>query len=302
MKKAVLVTLASVCLISLVACKMDNGELKPGLSPTEKRSHDARRRTCSLPDGSQFSLTADAPHLGKHDVFHSGRIRDAFADAFHVKYEGKNFTTRLMSFNDGLPDCGDYGLMENTLYVLTDQATLRFMTADGKRGSSVLVVSGDGGHSFSDNIHPNANDKDGGNQQMHAVFKKFGYYKSRFRVLGGQYQLEITDPDFNQFLLFVSSDGGKAWTGHAVSVDPTVYSRKEVDYQRAFFATNRWYNKKFKATAAACSQRPEDGCARATSDYWDAQWNACLRERSAPACLKSLPDPTPRFADGEPGI
>lgn len=280
---------------------MDNGELQPGFSPTEKRSHDGRRRTCSLPDGSQFSLTADAPKLGKHDVFHSGRIRDSFADSFHVQYEGKNVATRLMSFNDDLPDCGDYGMMENTLYVLTDQATFRFMSANGKRGGSVLAVSRDGGHSFSDNIHPNALEKAGGNQQIQAAFKKFGYYRSRFRVLGGQYQLEITSPHFEQFLMFVSSDGGKVWTGPAGSVDPTVFSRTEVDEKRAFFATNEWSNKTFKATNDACNQRPGTGCASVTADYWEAQWRACLSERPAPACLKSLPDPTPRFADGETG-
>lgn len=280
---------------------MDKGELQPGFSATEKRSHDGRRRICSLPDGSHFSLTADASNLGKHEVSHSGRVRDSFANAFHVTYQGKNIATRLMSFNDDLPDCGDYGMLENTLYVLTDKAVFRFTAANGKRGGSVLVVSGDGGHSFSDNIHPNALEKAGGNVQVHAAFKQFGYYRSRFRVLGGQYQLEITDPEFKQFLLFVSSDGGKTWTGPAGSVDPTVFSRTEVADKRAFFATNEWGNKKFKATTAACNQRPGTGCASVTDNYWEAQWRACLSERPAPACLKSLPDPTPRFADGEQG-
>lgn len=281
---------------------MDKTEIRLADSVNENRSPDGRLWTCSLADGSEFVLTADAPKLGKHDVSHSGRIRDAFAAAFQVKYHGKNVATTLMSFNDDDPDCVNYAMSGNTLHALTDRATFRFMAANGKRGGSVLVVSRDGGHSFSDNIHPNALEKAGGNQQIHAAFQEFGYYRSRFRVVGSQYQLEITDPlNFEKFLLFVSSDGGKMWAGPVGSIDPTVFSSKEVDLKRAFFASNEWSDKVFKATSDACNQRPGIGCAVATSQYWDTQWDACVSERPSPACLKMLPDPTPRFPDGEQG-
>ncbi|NHZ94986.1 hypothetical protein [Massilia sp. CCM 8734] len=302
MKKAVLAICVTVGVMSLAACKLDKGELQPGESKTEKRSQDGRWRTCSLPDGSAFVLTADAPDLGKHDAFHSGRVRDSFAAAFYVKYQGKNVSTTLTSFNDDHPDCVNYAISEHTLYALTDEAIFRFMAANGKRGGSVLVVSGDGGHTFSENIHPNALEKAGGNQQIHAAFQAFGYYRSRFRVVGSQYQLEITDPlRFDKFLLFVSADGGKAWTGPSGSVDPTVFSSTGVDGKRAQFASNEWGNKVFEATTKACKQRPGPGCASATGAYWDTQWRTCLSERPAPACLKTLPDPTPRFPENEAG-
>ncbi|NHZ64020.1 hypothetical protein [Massilia genomosp. 1] len=303
MKKAVLAIVVSVGVLSLAACRSGKQEHQPGLSETEKRSADGRDRTCSLPDGSQFALTAHAPHLGKYDAFHSGKIRDAFAAAFHITYRGKHVATTLASFNDDLPDCVDYGMSENTIYALTDKAVFRFMTADGKRGGSVLVVSDDGGLTFSDNLHPNAPLQAGANTQLKAAFQAFAYYRSRFRILGGQYQLEITDPlSFDKFLLFVSANRGKTWTGPIGSVDPTVFSSSEVDRQRASFAWNAWQFKLFKAEQEACKHPPpETGCASATNNDWSAQWRACLSERAAPACLKSLPDPTPRLRERQPG-
>lgn len=267
---------------------------------TEKGVGDGQGKTCPLPDGSAFVLTAHARNLGKHDVFSSGRNRDAFASAFAATYQGKDVATTLRAFTDDHPDCVNYGMSEQTLYALTDRAVFRFMSANGKRGGSVLVVSRDGGLTFSGNIHPNAPEEAQRNQEIQGAFQRFGYHRSRFRIAGGQYQLEITDPlNFNDFLLFVSSDGGQAWTGPSSSKDPTVFSTVEVEKWRTQFATYAWLDKVFKAKDEACKRQPILGCALATEAYWEPRWRACLQLHSARACLNILPEPTARFSADE---
>jgi hypothetical protein len=278
-----------------------------GACTAQAAFRDGRVRTCPLPDGASFVLTAHAPNLGKHDVFGSGRNRDAFAAAFSVTYRGKEsrgeeLVTTLTGFNDDHPDCANYGMSESTLYALSDKAIFRFMAANGKRGGALLVVSHDGGLSFSDNIHPNAREKAQANQAILDAFDRFGYHRSRFRSVGGQYQLEITNPlDYKDFLLFVSADGGQAWSGPARSQEPTVFPGAEVEKWRTHFARHAWLNKVFAAKSAACKPVLLAGCASATEDYWEARWQACLAQHDARECLAILPDPTARLAPGEAG-
>lgn len=297
MKRTALASCITLGFVFTSACSADKDAAAQRMSRLEKRVQDGRVKICPLPDGSEFVLTAHAASLGRHDVFSSGRNGDAFATGFSPTYHGKAVATTLQSFTDDRPDCANYAISGTTLFALTDSATFRFMAANGRRGGSVLLVSRDGGLTFSDNLHPNAREKAQGNQAILDAFQQFGYYRSRFRTVDEQYQLEITNPlDFNDFLLFVSSDGGKVWTGPASSKDPTVFPAIEVEKWRTQFATNQWHNKVFKAKQEACKRPPELGCALATEAYWGPRWQACVQQHSARECLTLLPEPTARFS------
>lgn len=301
MKRTALASCIALVLVFTSACSADKDAAGQRMSRLEKRVQNGQVKICPLPDGSEFVLTAHAANLGKHDVFSSGLNRDAFAAGFYPTYHGKAVATTLTSYTDDRPDCANYAASGKTVFALTDSATFRFMAPNGRRGGSVLFVSRDGGLSFSDNIHPDAREKAQGNQPILDAFQQFGYYRSRFRTMGEQYQLEITNPlDFNDFLLFVSHDGGKLWTGPVASKEPTVFSAMEVEKWRTQFATHQWLNKVFEAKEQACKRPPLLDCAHATEAYWGPRWQACVRRHSARECLKILPTPTARFsADDE---
>lgn len=189
-------------------------------------------KTCQLADGSQFEFLGhfsggerSQRTLGKHDVFAYGRSKDAFAHAYSVVYRRGEKTFRMDFFHDDHLQCENYGISENVVYGLTDSAIFRFAPPNGKRMGPVLVVSHDGGLTFSENIHPNAREKTKNDPALWKAFDLFGYHQSRFRIKDGQYQLEITDTSQNrkEFLLFTSSDQGKSWSVQEKSTGPTVY-------------------------------------------------------------------------------
>jgi hypothetical protein len=205
-----------------------------------------------LPDGSAFVLTGRrtwSSAVGKHDIYRPYKGVDLFADAYAIEFRPlRGERNSLREFHDAEPDSRHYGQQNGVIYAYTDHAVFRFMTPSGKRGGSVLTVSTDGGRSFSPNRHPNLADGALSSPARQEVFKRFGYYRSRFAVIGDKYLIEITNPlNYEAFLLFSSTDGGQHWEGPQRSESPQVYPMDEVQKWRDQFARDARQREAYKA-------------------------------------------------------
>ena len=241
--------------------------------------------------------------LGAYELQHYARIADHFAYAygFTIVEDGKTVVgpKQVMGFHDDRPDCRLVVMRNNTIFYYAENTVYRFKDEEGQRGGEQLVISVDGGRTFSENLFPAAlnkwHDPTEVAEHRNAV-KNFGYHRGRIQFDGSRLQLELTNPlDYQQFLYFESMDLGRHWQRAMPSSLPRVYSAAEVEKWREAFARDRWQNLLFEAKNQACRKATEQPCALKTGQAWyaaiqpcldRANWQICVKEFVAPAVEK----------------
>ena len=94
--------------------------------------------------------------LGSYEQMHYGRVADHFAYAYGFTIvEGSKTVVgpkQLMGFHDDRPDCRLVLMRDNTIFYYAENTVYRFKDAEGQRGGEQLVMSEDGGKTFSENL------------------------------------------------------------------------------------------------------------------------------------------------------
>lgn len=174
--------------------------------------------------------------LGKYEKRHSGRVADSFAYAFGfsvVDERGKIIGPQHeMFFHDEEPRCNLTLMVGDKIFYLAERTVYRFTDEEGLRGGDVLVISENGGKSFSQNLFPSARHPQREASELEAHRKAitaFGYHRGRIRYANGVLGLELTSPlDYQQFLYFESQDLGRHWQGFEASNTPLIYTKAEI--------------------------------------------------------------------------
>jgi hypothetical protein len=237
--------------------------------------------------------------LGSYEQMHYGRVTDHFAYAygFTIVEGGKTVVgpKQLMGFHDDRPDCRLVVMRGNTIFYYAENTVYRFKDAEEQRGGEQLVMSEDGGKTFSENRFPAAlnklHDPDEVAEHRNAI-KNFGYHRGRIQFDGNHLQLELTDPlNYQQFLYFESMDLGRHWQRSMPSSVSRVYPAAEVEKWREAFARDRWLNLRFKAENEACRKATEQPCALKTEQAWEAAIKPCLARANWQVCEKEFVAP-----------
>lgn len=255
---------------------------------------------CPLSDGSFFELKGrrlgvlEKLDIGPHYVHSAGRPSDGFAYAYSIIYHRVDGAkTSLRDFNDNNPDCRNYGITDNKIFVIADAAIFRYLSPTGKWGDHVFVISNDGGRSFGENIHPARWMGVGDVTPMQEAFSWFGFQRYSFQIVGNEYRLELVNPLlYEDFMLFTSRDGGKSWE-RSYNKEPLVFVKDLVQKERDRIASVQWFTYLDKAQQQACRPQRLPGCDQTTESFWRPQWEKCRERYSGRECLQRLPAPTP---------
>ncbi|MBC3880965.1 hypothetical protein H8K35_01390 [Undibacterium sp. LX40W] len=234
--------------------------------------------------------------LGAYEETHYGRISDHFAYAYGFTIIEGDHTVigpkQVIGFHDDRPDCRNVVMSDNAIFYFAENTVYRFKDAEGKLGGEQLLISVDGGKTFSQNLFPGALNSlhDPNEVAEHRIaINNFGYHRGRINSDGQRLQLELTNPlDYQQFLYFESTDLGRHWQRGITSNLPRVYSQLEVEKWRELFARNRWLDQRFKAAQQACLNAIEQACALKTENAWDAAIKPCLDRANWQLCVKEF--------------
>lgn len=237
--------------------------------------------------------------LGSYEQMHYGRVADHFAYAYGFTIvEGSKTVVgpkQLMGFHDDRPDCRLVLMRDNTIFYYAENTVYRFKDAEGQRGGEQLVMSEDGGKTFSENLFPAALNKlhDTDEVAEHRIaIKNFAYHRGRIQFDGSRLQLELTNPlDYEHFLYFESMDLGRHWQRAMPSSVSRVYPAAEVEKWREAFARDRWQNLLFEAKNQACRKATEQPCALKTGQAWEAAIKPCLARANWQVCEKEFVAP-----------
>ncbi|TXI94569.1 MAG: hypothetical protein E6Q34_04485 [Burkholderiaceae bacterium] len=237
--------------------------------------------------------------LGKYEKRHSGRVADSFAYAFGfsvIDESGQMIGPQYeMFFHDEEPRCNLTLMVDDKIFYLAARTVYRFTDEEGQRGGDVLVMSEDGGKTFSQNLFPTARhpQRDASEFETHRqAVTDFGYHRGRIHYVEGVLSLELTDPlNYQQFLYFESHDLGRHWQRSEVSDIPRVYTKAEVEKWREMFANDRYSMMRFKAASETCKGGYVTQCAKQLEEAWDQAIKPCVAQANWQICVKNFVPP-----------